>query len=661
MLVLLPVVCFCLWISGFRRAGFGWRRSLVYASIPCSLICVYSTELLSVFHGLTRLGVSISWLLGAGLSVGWLAYQAGDSSSPVDRSGFVECEEGSSGIDRWERAALCVAAGLAMIAALDALLSAPNTWDAMAYHLPRVVEWIGNKGVQNYPTIDRQQLTMPPLAEYGMMHLYLLFGTDRLVNLVQWLAYVGCIVGVSLVTEEFGGSGRTQAFAGVLAATIPTALLGASGAKNDNVLSYWIVLTIYFLVAWKRDQSWWLALAVGVSGALAAFTKGTAYTFMPCLILGCWMMWGSSARRRFVLRMPVLLLLLLSICGPLWARNYRMIGSVFGLSYFDGAGDVEGRKYANSHLGVAQAVAGVLRNGSLNLSVPSERVNDASTQLFDRLIWAVGVDPNDFGQMTRSPNGSARPFRVHWEARDEIMTANQLTFFLFVVACALYVAHYKTRNKDIGWLMLGIAGAFVMYCTLLRWAPWNGRYQLALLMLSAVVTALVLTRFWSRLWVRMTMFALLILSLPLATMNGMRPLISRHGFSGTVLRLPREQTYFLDDHQRLADSFIAAANSPSIKSCRLVGLDATLLHFEYPMMAMIKDADADHRFEYLSVNNPTAAYRRPASPQACVVVCLECAGSLEKLRQYGANPVVEKFGEIVVFSNNGDPVRAALR
>jgi hypothetical protein len=236
------------------------------------------------------------------------------------------------------------------------------------------------------------------------------------------------------------------------------------------------------------------------------------------------------------------------------------------------------------------------------------------------------------------------------------MTANQWTFFLFVVACAWYVAHYKTQDKDIGWLMLGVVGAFVMYCTLLRWAPWNARYQLALLMLSAVATALVLPRLWSQSAVRVTMFVLLTLSLPLALMNEMRPLLSKHGFTGTVLKLPRDQTYFLDDHQRFAQSFIAAANAPSVKNCRYIGLDATLLHFEYPMMAIIKNADAGHSFQYLSVDNPTIAYKDAATPKSCVVICLGCAKSIEKLRQYGANPVIETVGEIVIFSNNNAPV-----
>ena len=126
--------------------------------------------------------------------------------------------------------------------------------------------------------------------------------------------------------------------------------------------------------------------------------------------------------------------------------------------------------------------------------------------------------------------------------------------------------------------------------------------------------------------------------------------------AGTLLKMPRDRTYFLDEHQRFAESFIAAANAPAVKSCRSIGLDATLLRFEYPMMALVNNGDPGHRFQYLSVKNPTAAYSDATAPPTCAVVCLGCAGSAEKLRQYEANPIVETFGEIVVFSNGGGPV-----
>jgi len=657
VLAILPLLSFYLWIIVFRCRGLCWRRSFVFASIPWSLFLVYSTECLSAFHALSRFCVSVCWLLCAGLTAGWLVWRRrthpsvtlGVASTPDELSRQGE-------LDGWDRAALYFAASLVAIVALTALVSAPNTWDAMAYHLPRVVQWIGNKGVQNYPTIDRQQLTMPPMAEYAMMHLDLLYGADRLVNLVQWFAYVGSILCISLATAELGGNRRTQAFAAVLGTAIPTAMLAASGAKNDNVVTYWIVLTVYFLLVWRRNQSWWTAMAIGASGSLAAFSKGTAYVFLPCLVLACWMMWDGGARRRFLLRVPVFVLLLLSICGPLWMRNYQMTRSVMGLPYFDGAGAIEGRKFTNSNLSPAQSLAGLIRNVSNNVSVPSDRVNAVTTRVFSELIKAIGVDPNDYGQLYRNQNGAARPFEIDWDYRDEIMSGNQWNFAFFLVGCVLYLANYRRLNKDLAWLALGLLGSFAMFSALLRWGPWNGKYQVPVFALSAVFVAVVLTQLWPRTAIRAIMFALLVFSIPLATMNDMRPWISIHDSANTLLKMSRDRTYFLDEHRRFADSFIAAANAQTVKSCRSIGLDATLLHFEYPMMALINNGDRGHRFRYLSVNNPTSAYANAAAPPVCVVVCLRCAGSAEKLHEYGASPVVEIFGEIVVFSNGGSPV-----
>jgi hypothetical protein len=52
-------------------------------------------------------------------------------------------------------------------------------------------------------------------------------------------------------------------FAAVVAATVPTAILGASGTKNDQVLAYWVVMSVYFLVRWKRSQDWAHTVALG--------------------------------------------------------------------------------------------------------------------------------------------------------------------------------------------------------------------------------------------------------------------------------------------------------------------------------------------------------------------------------------------------------------
>ena len=76
--------------------------------------------------------------------------------------------------------------GISIIIALVgtvALLSPPNTWDVMTYHLPRIVHWLQNRSVAFYPTHEPRQLFMPPWAEFAVLHFHALFGDDRLDNL----------------------------------------------------------------------------------------------------------------------------------------------------------------------------------------------------------------------------------------------------------------------------------------------------------------------------------------------------------------------------------------------------------------------------------------------------------------------------------------------
>src|SRR5260370_36211621 len=111
-----------------------------------------------------------------------------------------------------------------------------------------------------------------------MLHTYLLTGGDRLINLIGFAAYAGSIVGVSAVAGAFGLNTRSQAWAALFCATLPNAILQASGAKNDFLLAFWLACAVYFAV--RRD-----ALGLALSAALALGTKGTASLFLPSPLL----------------------------------------------------------------------------------------------------------------------------------------------------------------------------------------------------------------------------------------------------------------------------------------------------------------------------------------------------------------------------------------
>lgn len=647
MLTLIPCFAFASLAAGFHFRNRGWRESAVLASIPWTLFLVVLTELLTQLHALTRIGVALGWMTFAMIGFGWMISQRRRLQAEIGPPATAPLLAAD------EKIFLSAMGLLAVLIGLSALISAPNNWDAMEYHLPRVVMWINQRGVQFYPTVDWFQLDQPPLAEYGMLHLYLLYGSDRLVALVQWLAYVGCVVSASLVAKELGGDRRTQAVAAVLAAAIPSAILGASSTKNDCVLAYWIAVTVYLALRWRRIAGWTRAYEIGTAAGLALFTKGTAYLFLPSLLLACSMAWGRHAWRSFLIRLPLVIAMIAVICGPLWIRNYRFSGSPLGIPYFRGNGSVENRRFQNDHFSPAQVGADVLRNLALNIGVPGKRINEFSQREISRFIALLGVDPNEPGQISYRQSGEPLDFRVSFDPFDEFFSEDPAPLLLFLLACGLVAVHWRRTRKDVRWLAAGLITAYVVYCALLRWAPSNERYVIPLIVLGSSFAAVVLTNELPRNAVNVLAGLALAIGFPLAVFNQTRPLLTRHGLQGSILTTPRDATYFFDNHQQLAKPFLAGARAARASDCRSIGIDADLLHFEYPMMALLSEDGGSRQVRYVGVENSTARYKRTDDPGVCAVLCLGCLHHPEKMVEYATRfPTQQAFGTLIVFRQN---------
>ena len=61
-------------------------------------------------------------------------------------------------------------------------------------HAHGPAEWIQRGSIDFYPTAIERQNYQPPLAEFAILHLQLLSGSDRFANLVQWFSFVVSIV-----------------------------------------------------------------------------------------------------------------------------------------------------------------------------------------------------------------------------------------------------------------------------------------------------------------------------------------------------------------------------------------------------------------------------------------------------------------------------------
>lgn len=248
------------------------------------------------------------------------------------------------------------------------------------------MHWIQNKSVSHYPTNNLRQISFPPGAGYSLTQFYLITGGDTLVNCLQWLAFLGSIIGISLIAQILVGK-QHQWVAALVCASIPMAIMQSMTSQTDLITAFWLVCYTYFILRNERYSKldlFWIA----ASFSLAIFTKPTAIIFgIPfSVILGYRLIKNESvvqaslpvqARnlqyelsdlkgKRYIFWLKIsstliiLLLAFLSLSLPSYWRNYQTFGKFLGI-------DTGTRAEA---FGLAEFISTFSQNILLNLPLP---------------------------------------------------------------------------------------------------------------------------------------------------------------------------------------------------------------------------------------------------------------------------------------------------
>lgn len=241
MLLILPVIAFVIFFLILRERGEEWRWALLGAAISCGTCVVAITELLSIPRLISRGPVALFWAV---ICTAGFFYLRSLKRSSLARVPPAAAERTPR--DVGEKWLLAGVAAIVLFVGITAIVAPPHKWDAMDYHLPRMVMWISNHSVRFYPTQDYCQLIYGSWSEYAMMHTQLLWGTDRFVNFVEFFSMLGALIAVSLIAQKLGAGPRGQLLAVVVCATIPQGLLEASGPMNTYVVSFWIATLVAF-------------------------------------------------------------------------------------------------------------------------------------------------------------------------------------------------------------------------------------------------------------------------------------------------------------------------------------------------------------------------------------------------------------------------------
>ncbi len=590
------------------------------AALECYLVAGITisiwVELLSCFDGITRLSAALIWIfIGCFVAVRYHKVLRG-ASRPSPQW--------------WE---VLLGGGLlavVCIVCLTGLLSAPNSADAMAYHLPRVVYWLQQQSVHFFPTVYFNQISMPPFAEYLALQGFLLTGDDRLVNVVQFSGYLVAIAGASLVAMEMGGSRMAQWLAALLVATLPGAVLQASGAKNDCVLAGLLLASVYFGL---RLSYFWFAVAF----ALAIFTKSTAYLFLPPVLVAIILLRGNGVRI-----LVWVTAMTLAVNGPHYSRNMDLSGSPLGFDSAQGDGVY---RWRNNAIGLGATISNVLRHTSEQLGGRSERWNQIVFETVTAVHRHAGLDPNDPG--TTWPG---EPFKAPRNANHEANAHSRWHLLLYVLCGIGMLATVRRAggNRPAGILVAATVAGFLLFCAYLKWQPFMQRLLLPLLALAAPSAAV----FAGRLPMAAVLgIALLLLNntRPYLLENWVRPLKG----SNSLLRTGRTDQYFNDMSQwNRKEAYLQAVEFVKQTGCTEIGIDIFQFQLEYPMQALLWRHNPDIRFQHTGVKNESVKYSR-TTVTPCVVVCLACGGIAERESIYSGYVGRQVFHDFVVFFEEG--------
>ncbi len=601
-------------------------RSLLLAAAIWGAYLALVTEVLSLFAALRFGPLLAAWALPIPVLL-WSLRR----SEPA--AGFLPQNAPTESLATWEAWALAAVGGIVAVTGLVAFCSAPNTWDSMPYHLPRVMHWAQNGSVAHYATHEPRQLYLSPWAELVATHFHLLGGGDHAARLTQWLAMAGSLLAVSTVAGRLGAGRGGRILSVLTAATIPMGLLQAVSTQTDYAVSFHLITAVCFLTGASGGTHagwphlWGAALATG----LAVLTKGTAYVVLaPFLAVFAWRLIRrrrASAWRPLAIFAAVVLTLNLGH----YSRNARLFDSPLQPRGLDAY-----HRYGNETHGAGATLSNAARFATLHLTVPAPDLVARSYQAVRGLHRSLGLDPEDPRTTWPDMRFVPPPALVHEDFSGNFLHS-VLILACFAAAC---LPGMRRDLPEMALHALRIATGCLLFAALLKWTPWSTRLHLPLFVLAAPVVGTLLAKRVRYLIAAVTT-ALVAQAVPFVADNPLHPLAGE----GSVFRQPANAQMFRA-RPRLGEFYTQTVER--LAGCPRLGLDMPPDAWEYPLWVVLQQSsEAPMRLESLRTGNVSQRLLDPHF-EPCAVICLNCdPSSRETFRASFGEPVLAAADDLL--------------
>ena len=396
-----------------------------------------------------------------------------------------------------------------LITFVVSLIYPPNTPDGLSYHMPRVMQWIQNQNINFYPTSDTRQLYLGPFSELVIMHLMFLTNSDFLSNLVQWFSMVFCLIIVSLITKKLDGNLNSQLISSLFCGTIPMGILQSTGTQTDYVVSLWIASMVYFLISYLKDNKKNNIYGFAISLSLAILTKQTTYIFaLPfCIWLFVYVLRSQPRHFKYLFLIPLIILVL--NFGH-YMRTHKTFGSPI---------DSDNLGVKTEIINLKSISSNIIRNISLNMSVPSTKINQITRNFVEKSHSLLRIDLND-------KRITIRKYYIYFSLQ-ETLASNTLHFLILILCFVFFLLKKKFYQRRIFYYLISLLAGFVLFSALLKWQPYGNRLLLPFFVLSSPMIGLFLSRFRNKYFLIIVPLTMFLYSLPYLLMNDTRPLVKR--------------------------------------------------------------------------------------------------------------------------------------
>ena len=606
MLVSLPVLTFILLFGYFyleqNAPESNWRAAFLEASVASGVYQVLLLEILSLWGAVDQAFVAAAWAIPILILPPILLKKDWRRLAHL-----VDFRQIHFSLTTFFVAALLM---VTSILAIISFFAPPSTWDSLVYHMARVVFWMDHRSVAYYATNTLRQLYQPPFAEYGILNLQVLSGTDRFANFVQWFSMVGSLVGVSLIAKRLGAGRHGQILASVLAATIPMGILQSTSTQNDYVVGFNLICFVYFLLDARETIGGRSLFFAGAALGLAILTKATAYIYAaPFLGVACLFIILKLKFKSFKPLFIIAALVILVNLGQ-FARNIDLFGNPIGPLSASAVGEVE---YANAIHTPRALISNVILNIAIHLGTSNDRINWFTDTIIHKLHDAIQFNVGD-PRITYGTN----TFSIHKISFNEDYDGNLAHIILIALTCAalLFSKRLRKVNSLIVYGLALIAG-FILFCFYLRWQPWHSRLHLPWFLLWCPLVAVVFAEIFRQRWLPTFIFgcALIILSYPWMVNNSHKHLTGPE----SVLTRDRMEQYFvnLPDYQK---DYGAAVDIASQDSCSEIGLYLPG-GWEYPAWVYLRNRTASPlRLRDVLVSNISSKYSKTSDFTPCAII-----------------------------------------